>query len=127
MHLWLTAAAVLVIAPPPLSPAHAQEVGAGTLADGRYICQIWIGSMLSTLGKVDIKGRTYRGPSHTPAGPFKPFAVKNDEISWPLNFSQIAAAGGRITGARVSKGGRSFVVSYVTKSGFKEGMECARE
>lgn len=112
-----------------LSPAAAQP-RAGALPDGRYTCQIWIGSMLSTLGKVDIKGRTYRGPSQAPSGAFKPLNIDSSgKINWSPTFSQLAAAGATITDSRVSGTAAkpAFEVNYTTARGYKESMECTRE
>jgi hypothetical protein len=111
----------------PVASTPAAGGGGASLPDGRYACRIWIGSMLSTLGKVDIKGRTYRGPSHTPSGAYKPFSVVNGQIQWEPNFSQLAATGARITGTRVSAGGRGFEVDYLTARGNRESMECSPE
>ena len=101
-----------------------------SLPDGRYTCQIWIGSMLSTLGYVDIKGRTYRGPSHTPTGAFKPLAIDaTGRMTWSPNFSSLASAGATITGSRVSGTAAkpAFNVDYTTARGYKESIECSRE
>jgi hypothetical protein len=114
---------------PPRAPAAAGGARSGTLPDGRYTCQIWIGSMLSTLGFVDIKGRSYRGPSHTPGGPFKPLATDaSGRVLWNPNFSSLAAAGATITGTRItgSAAKPSFNVDYTTRSGFKESLTCSR-
>lgn len=114
------------------APASTQSVRpSGTsLPDGRYTCQIWIGSSLSTLGYVDVKGRTYRGPSHSPTGPFKPLALDGaGRMTWSPNFSSLAATGATITGSRVSGTAArpAFTVDYTTGRGYKESMDCTRE
>jgi hypothetical protein len=112
-----------------LAMASSNAAAAQPLPDGRYTCQIWIGSMLSTLGHVDIKGRSYRGPSHTPAGPFKPLATDAaGRILWQPNFSSLASAGAKITGTRITGTAAkpAFNVDYTTRSGFKESLTCSR-
>ena len=129
-HLSVCAAAAVLIAgwTTPVASHPAPPRGA-TLPDGRYTCQIWIGSMLSTLGFVDIKGRSYRGPSHTPTGPFKPLATDAaGRILWHPNFSSLASAGATITGTRITGTAAkpAFNVDYTTRSGFKESLTCSR-
>jgi hypothetical protein len=113
----------------PLAASAAAGPGAAALPDGRYTCQIWIGSMLSTLGHVDIKGRSYRGPSHTPSGPFKPLAYDAaGKLLWTPNFSAMASAGQKITGTRItgSAAKPAFNVDYIGRSGMKDSLTCSR-
>jgi len=116
--------------------ANAQEASAQakpaatSLPDGRYTCQIWIGSMLSTMGHVDVKGRSYRGPSHTPSGPFRPLQIDGSgKMTWEPNFSQLKAAGATITGSRVSGTAAkpAFRIDYTTARGYREAMDCTRQ
>jgi len=126
------AAIALVLAALPTFGAQGSKGGgAKTLPDGRYACQMWIGRSLSTLGYVDIKGQSYRGPSQSPSGPFKPMTIDGDgRIGWATTFSQITASGGTILGSRVSSTARSgpaFSVDYRTASGYRETIDCTRQ
>jgi len=127
------AVACVTLAAAALAAPAAQAQGGqrgSALPDGRYTCQIWIGSMLSSLGKVDIKGRSYRGPSHTPSGAFKPLKMDGaGNIDWSPKFSQLSATGATINGSRVSGTAAkpAFEIDYTTARGYKESMECTRE
>ncbi len=120
----MPAAALLLVLAAPASAF------AGKLPDGRYDCRILIGSARSSVGIVEVKGNSYRGPSHSPGGAWKPLSIDAAGVlRWQPNFSQISATGATITGSRVSKpvGGRpSFAVDYTTRSGWKESMDCTR-
>lgn len=117
-------------APAAKSPAKAPAATGKTLPNGLYTCQIWSGSMLMTLGKVEIKGATYRGPAHTLSGPYKPLKIDGaGQMTWTPNFSQLASTGAVITGSRISgtAAAPAFTVEYKTGRGYNESMDCTRE
>ncbi|MEO7053687.1 MAG: hypothetical protein ABI191_01825 [Rhizomicrobium sp.] len=122
---------VPIVLPLPAQPPKAPEAATGkSLPAGMYACQIWSGSMLMTLGKVEIKGATYRGPSNTPTGPFKPLVIDAaGMMSWSPNFSQLASTGAVITRSRISgtPAQPAFTVEYTTGRGYRESMDCTKE
>lgn len=110
----------------PETPATPSPASGGGLANGRYVCKIWMGNSLATLGVVEVRDGAYRGPSHNPSGPFTPLRINaSGQIAWAPNFSQLAATGAVIKQTTVSKSG--FTVDYTTRRGWSESMDCDRE
>jgi hypothetical protein len=102
---------------------------AGSLPDGRYTCVGWIGSSAVTFGFVDIKGRSYRGPSHDVSGPFAPFSVAaGGALTWSRGFGEFNSNGVRYQSAKIVPGNKPrFDVQYTTASGGAEVLNCERE
>lgn len=110
--------------------AAAPKATATTLPNGLYTCNIWMGQSLISLGKVEVKSGTYRGPAGTPSGPYKPLVIDGaGQMSWSPQFSQLAATGATITGSRISgtPAKPAFTVEYLTGRGYRESMDCTRQ
>lgn len=110
--------------------AKADEAAPDALADGRYACTGRMGSQLVTFGFVDIKGKTYRGPSHAPSGAYAPFTMGDDgEIVWSKGFGEFHRDNGvTYESAKAVAGDKPrFRVKYRTASGRAEALDCGRE
>lgn len=115
---------------PTPATATTPKATAVTLPNGLYTCNIWMGQSLTSLGKVEIKAGTYRGPANTPSGAYKPLVIDGaGQLSWSPQFSQLAATGATITGSRISgtPAKPAFTVEYLTGRGYRESMDCTRE
>ncbi len=107
----------------------AHEPAAGVLPDGRYTCLGMIGASTVTFGFVDIKGQTYRGPSHSPSGAYAPFTIGADNaITWSRGFGEFNRDNGvTYKSAALVPGKARFKVSYTTARGYSENLDCGRE
>lgn len=122
------AAAAPADAPLPAAP-EAPVTTTFPLPDGLYVCNIWLGSSLITIGKVELRGGAYRGPANEPSGPFEPLSIDGTgQLAWSPHFSQLASTGAVIGRSYVSgkPGAEAFTVEYVTGRGSRESMDCTR-
>ncbi len=114
---------------PPLAASEAPREAASLLPDGLYVCNVWLGSSLITLGKLELRGGEYRGPANAPSGPFQPLSIDAaGQLASSPNFSQLASTGATIGRSYVSgkPGAEAFTVEYVTGRGSRESMDCTR-
>ncbi|MEI9849796.1 MAG: hypothetical protein WDN24_01805 [Sphingomonas sp.] len=103
---------------PPLAASEAPREAASLLPDGLYVCNVWLGSSLITLGKVELRGGEYRGPANAPSGPFQPLSIDAaGQLASSPNFSQLASTGATI--------GRSYVSGKPGRRGV-HGRICHR-
>jgi hypothetical protein len=120
MKIHLLAAAIIVATSVPASAA-------GRLADGRYTCNGWIGNMISNFGTVEVKGATYRGMNKALSGPFKPFTVTGNAISFASPFGSLESLG-KIKTVTLTPGKTpAFTVNYTTARGYAEALDCTHD
>jgi hypothetical protein len=97
------------------------------LGDGHYTCQMRLGSAIVTYGFVDIRGRTYRGPSLGSGGTFATFSLSSTGvIQWSRGFGAVGSNGGQLGTTEVTQTDH-FVVHYFTPRGSPNVLDCGRE
>ena len=97
------------------------------LGDGHYTCQMALGSNFVTYGFIDIRGRTYRGPSLGPGGPFAAFSLSpTGVIQWSRGFGAVGTNGAQLGITEVTQTDH-FVVHYFTPHGNPGALDCGRE
>ena len=127
-YLLFSGAITLAPVAAPLAQTGSPQGGA-SLPDGRYTCSEFIGNALAIFGFVDIRGRTYRGPSHAPTGGFAPFSLDKDGvIRWGGPFGELDSGDAHVMESVVVAGHKPiFFVSYVGPGGNSERLDCVRE
>ncbi len=125
---WLDAALVRAKGSPATNVEDG-KLGSGTLPEGRYTCMGWIGPRAVNFGFVEVKGQSYRGPSHSSSGDFAPFTVSADgALTWSKGFGEFNNNGTKYQSAKVVPGQKPhFTVHYLTASGRAEALDCGRE
>ena len=115
---------------PPAKPAPAQEdpkpAGLGAPPSGIYNAhKISPGGQLMGLGKLEIKGNTYRGIA---GGPFSPFTVAGDgNITWSGGLTGMPNGWTYVRSVYVGKDyrGRPLIkVYYRSSSGWNDAFDC---
>ena len=128
LHRCLAAIAALLL-PPLCLPASADDAKAlGAPPDGAYNCIKISGDQLISLGKLEIRGRTYRGMA---GGEFAPFTLDADNAmvlgkgltGMPDGWTLLSV---KYTGN--DKEGRPLIkIAYRSKSGFNDLIDAVME
>jgi hypothetical protein len=118
------------VAAAPAAPQGQRVVAAapaaGAIPSGHYGCLFGSGG---SPGYVDIRGGTYRGPTLTASGAFRPYAMgAMNSITWTAGFGEFNVISSEYMGISGDTTHRPwFAVLYRTPGGGNDRLDCEQE